>query len=110
MAFFKGSRYENLDVFDANSDGSSPFKGIKPRPVTTPAAVLEHTVSARERFDSLGQNYYAAPRLWYRIAEANPDVLFPEDLLVQDDPDPTSERLQKQRLGEVLLIPQARER
>ena len=38
-------------------------------------------VAHKDRLDGLGQLYYSRPGSWYRIAEANPDALFAEDLL-----------------------------
>lgn len=106
MAFFKGSPYETLAPFDPPEDGTPGFRGIRPRPVGTPEPVLEHAVAVADRLDALGQHYYANPRDWRRIADANPEALFAEDLILAPAPpaEPATERL-----GEVVLIPRRRE-
>jgi nucleoid-associated protein YgaU len=112
MAFFKGSYYELLRVFDPPEDGSAPFRGVRARPIANPEPILEHVVAVGDRVDSLGQHYYANPRDWRRIADANPDVLFPEDLVYDPDADPaalTRDAPIRERLGAVLLVPRRRE-
>ena len=109
MAFFKGSYYEDVGGFDPPGDGSRGFRGVRARPITAPEPVLEHTVSEGERLDGLGQSYYAQPRDWRRLADCNPDTLFPEDLVWRDAPAPGDERIAAQDTGRVLLVPRRRE-
>ncbi len=106
MAFFKGSDYEVIVTFASNEDGTRPFKGTRARKLRTVEPVLEHTVATRERLDTLAQNYYASPRAWRWVAEANPDVIFAEDLLWDDAP--VAENGQE-RLGDTILIPRRQE-
>lgn len=107
MTFFKGSRYETATGFDPDEQtGEVGFPGIRARLPNTPEPVLEHTVALKERLDSLAQHYYGDSRSWYRIVEANPDVVFPEDLLFE--PAPVEEN-GRERLGAVILIPRRRE-
>ena len=40
-------------------------------------------MALKERLDGVAHHYYAEPRDWRRIAEANPDALFAEDLLYE---------------------------
>ncbi|WP_020180059.1 hypothetical protein [Methylopila sp. M107] len=81
MALFKGSRYEKVTPFQPDDTGRPPFRGLRPREIGDPEAVLEHVVSQKERLDGLGQNFYARSAEWYRVAEANFSWLFPEDIL-----------------------------
>ena len=106
MAFFKGSYYENVPLFEPDDAGRTVFGGLRARPLARPEPVLEHSVALKERLDSVAQHYYAQPRDWRRIAEANPDALFAEDLLWT--PDPVEEN-GRERLGNVVLIPRRRE-
>ena len=56
-----------------------PATGLRfPAPV---AGVAAHTVRGGDRLDQLGALYYREPRLWWRIADANPDELWPFDLV-----------------------------
>jgi hypothetical protein len=111
MAFLKGSYYEQVPLFAPDDIGRKPFGGLHPRPIPTPEPILEHSVVLKERLDSVAQHYYAEPRDWRRIADANPDALFAEDLLWQPEPFAGSpdDGLGSERLGNVLLIPRRRE-
>lgn len=118
MAFFKGSYYETLAPFDSPQDGSRGFRGVRPRPVPAAEPVLEHPVAVSDRLDGLGHHYYANPRDWRRIADANPETLFAEDLIVEPAPDdaldpgsPTGDEAAslRERLGAIVLVPRRRE-
>lgn len=104
--FFKGSYYESVPLFEPDDEGRSIFAGLQARPMAKVEPVLEHQVAMKERLDSLAQHYYAQPRDWRRIAEANPDAIFAEDLLWE--PLPFSEN-GRERLGSTVLIPRRRE-
>lgn len=110
MAFFKGSYYQNQPVFDPPEDlAQQPgFRGVRARPIGNPEPVLEHSVAVRDRLDTLGQNYYANPRDWRRLADCNPDAIFPEDLILRDKAPKVGEEPEERR-GEVLLVPRRRE-
>lgn len=102
MPLFKGSRYERVSPFDPDPEGRPLFRGLKPRPVGRPEPILEYTVALLDRLDSLAQHFYREPRAWHRLTEANPDILFPEDLLWTPVPeDETGRELQ----GDVILVP-----
>jgi hypothetical protein len=106
MAFFKGSYYENVPLFEPDEEGRSVFAGVQPRPMAKVEPVLEHSVALKERLDSVAHHYYAQSRDWRRIAEANPDALFAEDLLYE--PEPVEEN-GRERLGSVVLIARRKE-
>jgi len=105
MAFFKGSYYQHLPPF---RDGDTPFRGVRARPIVTPEPVLEHSIAVADRLDGLGQHYYGEPRDWRRLADCNPDVIFPEDLLIERDDPPLADQ-PRERLGEVIVVPRRRE-
>jgi len=92
----KGSRYEGATLFKPDEDGVLPFRGIRPRPIGAARPVLEHYLRTGERPDLFAAHYYNDPQLWWRILDANPDVLCAGDLAERDPADP-------------LLIPSARE-
>lgn len=106
MAFFKGSYYETVPLFEPDEEGRSVFTGVQARPLARVEPVLEHSVALKERLDSLAQHYYAQSRDWRRIAEANPDALFAEDLLYEPAP---VEDNGSERIGSVVLIPRRKE-
>ena len=106
MAFLKGSRYGTLDRFAPDESGATVFKGVMPRPIPPATPVLEHGVAVRDRLDQLAHNFYRNPRDWTRLAEANPDAIFPETLIWEAEPaaDDGAERA-----GHILLIPRRTE-
>lgn len=106
MAFFKGSYYEAVPLFTENADGDRVFPGLRTRPLAAPEPVLEHGIALKDRLDSVAMHYYAESRDWRRIAEANPHILFPEDLLYSADP---VEENGRERIGELVLIPKRRD-
>jgi hypothetical protein len=111
MAFLKGSYYERVPLFEPDDTGRKPFAGLRARPLPIPEPVLEHSVALKERLDSVAHHYYAEPRDWRRLAEANPDAIFAEDLLWQPEPfgGAPDDGLGSERLGNVMLIPRRRE-
>jgi len=92
----KGSRYENAKLFQPGEDGRVPFRGIRARAIGQARPVLEHHLRVGERPDLLSAHYYNEGQLWWRILDANPDVLYAGDLAGRDAADP-------------LLVPRARE-
>lgn len=114
--FLKGSRYERARPYRADGGGSVPFPGVRPRPIEEAEGVIEHVVSAGDRLDRLARHYYDDDRLWWRIVDANPEVLYGGDL-VRETPVPGGpggpggpERGLASMVGRVVLIPRARAR
>lgn len=107
--FLKGSRYEAARAFDSPPSGEQPFPGVRPRPVTTPEGVIEHTVQAGDRLDLLARHYYNDDRLWWRIVDANPEISYGHDAL-RDKPalDDAGEELLASMVGKSLRIPRGR--
>jgi nucleoid-associated protein YgaU len=91
--FLKGSRYEASRPFTPATAGRDTFPGVRPRAVDTLPGVVEHTVRAGDRLDLLARHYYNDDRLWWRIVDANPEILFGGDLLAEE------------MEGQVILIP-----
>ncbi len=93
----KGSRYENLRRF-ANEKGNSPlFAGIRPRKIVPAAGVLEYTIKEGDRLDLLSLHFYDNTRRWWRILDANPQILFGADLML------------KEYIGKTIQIPRSME-
>lgn len=92
----KNSRYQGARKFTAAEDGSR-FPGLRPRDIGPATGVVEHVVGQGERLDLLARHYYNDDRLWWRIVDANPEVLHGNRLLLDD------------QVGKVILIPRAKE-
>ncbi len=90
--FVKGSRYEAARRFEG-----ADFAGVRPRDIGPATGVVEHVVAAGDRLDLLARHYYNDPRLFWRILDANPDILFGGDIELSD------------LEGEIILIPKAKE-
>lgn len=103
MAFFKGSYYQHLP----NIEDGAGFRGVRARPIASPEPVLEHSIAVADRLDGLAHHYYASPRDWRRLADCNPDAIFPEDLLIVRDT--AAAVAPRERLGQVVLVPRRRE-
>ena len=121
MAFFKGSAYEFTALFEHEKSDQKPFRGLRARRIRHPVPLLEHAVELKQRLDSLAHEYYAESRDWRWIMEANPDVLFAEDLLWDTKPpryntsgDLVDEGMRaengKERVGHTIIVPQREEK
>ena len=95
--FLKTSRYKDGRRFTADAQGVVRCKGTRPREIGAAVGVVEHVIQEGDRLDLLAQHYYSDARLWWRIIDANPDLI--SGVEVSLDP----------RAGEVILIPKAKE-
>ncbi|TCJ12316.1 hypothetical protein EZJ19_12305 [Parasulfuritortus cantonensis] len=93
----KDSRYKDARRFEADEQGNVPCKGTRPRVIGAAVGVLEHVVQEGDRLDLLARHYYSDARLWWRILDANPDLGSGVELALAA------------RVGEVILIPKAKE-
>ena len=91
----KGSRYSKSPLFTENENGGKIFRGVRSRKITPAKGVIEHVLAKDERLDLIALQYYNDSSLWWRIVDANPDIVFAGDLMVAD------------RVGTVIVIPRA---
>ena len=89
--FKKGSRYEDAPPF------TGVFNGIRARRITEATGILEHIVKEGDRPDLLAGHYYNDPGMWWRIMDANPDLLYAGNII------------EEAQIGRTILIPGARE-
>lgn len=91
------SRYKDAQAF-AGVDRSAPgFKGFRPRRIGSATGVLEYTIKEDDRLDLLALYFYVDSRKWWRILDANPEIVFGADLTLDES------------IGETILIPRASE-
>jgi len=100
------SRYKDAKYFSAEPGLSSPFPGIRPREISTAVGIIECRLKEWDRFDLLSFNYYNNVDLWWRILDANPEVLCAVDLFIEPE---TQEGHGKKSAEKTLLIPGAGE-
>ena len=91
------SRYREALPFAAANASQTAFRGMRPRHIGNATGVLEYTIKEGDRLDLLAQYFYVDSRKWWRILDANPDILFGADLMLDD------------AVGETILIPRAGE-
>ena len=96
MVIAKGSRYESAKEFAGESGNEPVFGGIRPRKICSAAGVLEYTVKEGDRLDLLSLHFYNNTRRWWRILDANPQIIFGADLMLSE------------YIGETILIPRSR--
>ena len=89
----KKSRYKDARFFQP----PGVFPGIRAREIGAALGVVEHEIQVGDRLDQLARHYYNDDRLWWRIMDANPDIVFGQDVLDTD------------LAGQVILIPKAKE-
>ncbi len=93
----KGSRYENAVGFVGENGKAPVFGGIRPRKIGPAVGVLEYTLKEGDRLDLLSLYFYNNTRRWWRILDANPQILFGADLMLNES------------VGETILIPRSTE-
>ena len=96
-------RYSSTEAFSYPDGAPRPYRGLKPREVKAKTAYVEHEIKPGDRLDTLAQAYYGDPRLWWVIAQANPDAFFPADIVYQPAPD--ADGVVETRAGRVIAIP-----
>lgn len=100
----KASRYANARRYRPSAPDDEAFPGLRPRQPSLATPVLEHTVTAYERPDHLAHHYYGDVHRWWRLLDANPELLFAGDLL-----SPPGEDQAETLVGETILIPRREE-
>lgn len=79
--FSKISRYRKLpDEVTVGADGLA-FQSKSLRLLPDVDGTFLHTVEDIDRLDHLGYKYYKQPKKWWRICDANPEFLSPQQLL-----------------------------
>ena len=79
--FSKISRYRALDdVVTIDADGRQ-LSSRALRVACVAAGQYVHTITEGDRLDQLANRYYHQPRSWWRICDANPEILSPQELL-----------------------------
>lgn len=76
-----GSRYQNSPVVTVVK-GSQDVSVIVPsEQVPFSFNYISHMVAQGDRIDNISFQYYGDPTLWWRVADANPEVMYYDSLV-----------------------------
>lgn len=82
MAIYEESRYDTADIQAVQgSDGVFRATIIPTRDIVPPVDYTVHRVVDGDRLDQLAAIAYDDPEFWWVIADANPQVFYPDDLV-----------------------------
>jgi nucleoid-associated protein YgaU len=78
-----GSRYMSQPVVTVPTDaaGDSAVAVYGPPPLF-PLVFVYYTVVEGDRMDTLANELYGIPDYWWKIANANPEIFYPDNLVV----------------------------
>jgi len=77
----RNSRYKDSPLFSLDADGNEVFAGLRARRIGAATPVIEHPIAASDRLDHLSSHYYNNDRRWWRLIDANPDILYADTAL-----------------------------
>jgi nucleoid-associated protein YgaU len=83
MTIFNNSRYRFGDV-QSVQDSSREFNEVhrlRRTAIDPPIGSISYVVKAGDTFESLAYKFYDDADRWYVLADANPDVFWPLDLI-----------------------------
>lgn len=89
MAVYEGSRYVGGEVVAAPDVHGVNHVTVQRAPYAAPAILEQALANQFTRLDLLAQQLFGDPTQWWRIADANPQIPYPDEFTV----------------GEVLNIP-----
>jgi nucleoid-associated protein YgaU len=79
--FFSESRYLSVDEYVVQDAQGRAVKVKRTRPTLDLTGSFQYTVKLGDRLDLLAQQFYRSPRKWWLICDANPGLMYPDDLL-----------------------------
>ncbi len=88
--FFSESRYLKVKEYTVQDGQGRNVTVKRTRCTLNLAGSFQYTVKDGDRLDLLANQFYRSPRKWWLICDANPDLMYSEDLLMP---------------GQVLIIP-----
>jgi hypothetical protein len=76
---FTGSRYFGQSVVTIQTLSATSVAVFGPPPATA-TTFIYYQVMDGDRFDSIANKLYGVPDFWWRVADANPEIFYPEQL------------------------------
>jgi len=77
---FSNSRYSDSTVVTVDKDGSDVAVIVPSAQKAYSFQYANHQIAAGERIDTLAYQYYTDAKLWWRIADSNPEITFWDNL------------------------------
>lgn len=78
---FAQSRYATADLVFATDAAGHPRQVVPfPAPRVGSFSATRHIIREGERLDHLASRYYDDPEMWWVIADANPEIFYPENI------------------------------
>lgn len=83
MSIFQGSRYLELPMVEAilSTGESARVHQLRETTIEDKSGMLEYVTKAGDTFESIASQFYGDGNKWFHIADANPEVFFPLDLI-----------------------------
>lgn len=115
------SRYKTTPPFKPSDTAGDAFPGLRPRLIGPATGVIEHVVCEGDQLDQIARHYYNDDRLWWRILDANPQIIFGGGLMPVQDRRPNNvkggngaggdskDQTDDSLVGQIILIPRAQE-
>jgi nucleoid-associated protein YgaU len=75
------SRYYGQPLLSTPTRENASAKAIFRTAPLIPSRFLYYTIVAGDRLDTVANRVYGAPELWWRLADANPELFYPDALL-----------------------------
>lgn len=82
MTIFTNSRYAGQNVVRVEGSDGNVYPTVFRQSPPPARKFLHYTVQMGDRVDILASRYFGDPTLWWIIADANPEILFPTALPV----------------------------
>lgn len=77
-----GSRYQDSSVVTVVKDSQDVAVIVPSMQQPFSFNYVTHLVTQGDRIDNISYQYYGNPTVWWRIADANPEVMFYDNLTV----------------------------
>lgn len=75
-----GSRYMGQPIASVPTATSGPQNAVFGAQPGLPGTFSYYTIKQGDRLDTIAAAIYGIPDYWWRIANANPEVFYPENL------------------------------
>jgi nucleoid-associated protein YgaU len=80
--FFDESRYLAVREYTVIDPQGRTVRVKRTRATLNLSGSFQYTVKDGDRPDLLSHQFYQTPRKWWLICDANPDIMYPDEMLV----------------------------